>query len=87
MKQNQSQNQRIAAKIDITGDLCPLTFVKSKLFLEQQNPGEIVEIRLAEGEPLENLPIVLTDEGHDILSLDQEAESPKFYRMILKVGP
>jgi TusA-related sulfurtransferase len=41
--------------LDITSDVCPLTFVKTKLLIERMRPGQIAEIRLSRGEPLENV--------------------------------
>ena len=60
--------------IDITGEVCPLTFVKTKLLIESMNSGETAEVRLRGKEPLENVPRNVTDHGHTVLSL--EAEDP-----------
>ena len=51
------------AFIDITGEVCPMTFVRVKLKLETMQPGDSLEIRLTGGEPLENVPRSLKDEG------------------------
>jgi len=51
------------AFIDITGELCPMTFVKVKLKMESLSPGSTLEILLNGGEPLENVPRSLRDEG------------------------
>lgn len=59
--------------LDITADVCPITFVKTKLLAERMRPGEIAEVRLNAGEPLENVPRALREEGHEVLSLDPEA--------------
>jgi len=42
--------------IDITAEVCPLTFVKTKLLIERMRPGEVAEVRLKGQEPLENVP-------------------------------
>ena len=55
--------------LDITSDVCPITFVKTKLLIEKMSPGEVVEVRLGEGEPLENVPRSVKAEGHSVLSL------------------
>lgn len=57
--------------LDITSDVCPITFVKTKLLVEKMQSGEIAEIRIPPGEPLENVPRSLREEGHAILSLEQ----------------
>jgi TusA-related sulfurtransferase len=35
--------------------------------------GEVAEVRLNAGEPLENVPRSLREEGHEVLSLEPEA--------------
>ena len=47
--------------LDITRDVCPLTFVKTKLLLERMASGETAEIRLKGAEPLENVPRSVRD--------------------------
>jgi TusA-related sulfurtransferase len=60
--------------LDITSDVCPITFVKTKLLMERMTSGEVVEIRLPSGEPLENVPRSVREEGHTILSLEPAGE-------------
>ena len=55
--------------LDITHLECPMTFVRTKLALEQMGAGEVLEVRLNAGEPLENVPRSVTEMGHDVLSL------------------
>ena len=58
--------------LDITADLCPITFVKTKLLVERMTPGQVAEVRLKVGEPLENVPRSLREEGHEVLGLEPE---------------
>ncbi len=60
--------------LDITGLVCPMTFVKTKLLLESMVPGETCEVRLKGAEPLENVPRSATELGHAIVSLATENE-------------
>ncbi len=63
--------------LDITREVCPLTFVKVKLLVEKMKMGEIAEVRLKGAEPLGNVPRSLTELGHQILSLEpEEGEGP-----------
>lgn len=62
--------------LDITGDRCPLTFVKTKLLIERMSPGDIARVRLRRGEPLENVPRSVREHGHDVLSLGPDADDP-----------
>lgn len=59
--------------LDITGYVCPMTFVKTTLFLESMKPGETVAVRLNAGEPLENVPRAARERGHEVLSLAPES--------------
>ena len=75
--------------IDITGDICPMTFVKTKLLLEKAAPGDAVEVRLKGREPLENVPRSAREHGHTIVSLTPEgSEQPAdgVHRLIIKVA-
>ncbi len=64
--------------LDITGEVCPMTFVKTKLMIERMAPGEIVEVRLNAGEPLENVPRSVSEHGHVVLSLTPEtSDAPR----------
>ncbi|MFL5336764.1 MAG: sulfurtransferase TusA family protein [Geminicoccaceae bacterium] len=56
-------------ELDITAEVCPMTFVRTKLALEQMVVGQIVNIRLRDGEPRHNVPRAVRDHGHEILSL------------------
>lgn len=55
--------------IDITDVVCPVTFVKTKMALEDLDDGQILEIKMNEGEPIQNVPRSLKDEGHKVLEV------------------
>ena len=55
--------------VDITDKVCPLTFVKAKVAIDELNDGEILAIRMNDGEPVQNVPRSLKEEGHQILKL------------------
>lgn len=56
--------------LDITQEVCPLTFVKTKLLIERMSAGETAAIRLKGAEPLENVPRSVREHGHQVLSLE-----------------
>ncbi|NQU60106.1 MAG: sulfurtransferase TusA family protein [Rhodospirillales bacterium] len=73
--------------IDITGEVCPLTFVKTKLLIESMQPGQTAEVRLKGNEPLKNVPRSVTDGGDKIISLEKESPSEPedgIHRLILQ---
>ncbi len=57
-------------KLDITKEHCPMTFVKTKLKLAQMAKGDLLEVLLTEGEPLENVPRAATEQGFKVLAID-----------------
>lgn len=58
--------------LDITPEVCPLTFVKTKLLIEKMDSGQVVQIRLKGAEPLENVPRSAREQGHVILGMEPE---------------
>jgi TusA-related sulfurtransferase len=56
-------------EIDITGDLCPMTFVRTRLALDRMSAGQILKVRLRGDEPLRNVPRTAQEQGHTVLSL------------------
>lgn len=61
--------------IDITGEVCPMTFVRTKLKLERMRPGEVLSVRLRGDEPLRNVPRAARDEGHMILGIEADGDT------------
>lgn len=59
-------------EIDITGDVCPFTFVKTKLLVERIPSGAVARVRLQGADPLRNVPRSLQEHGHEVLSLQPE---------------
>jgi TusA-related sulfurtransferase len=72
--------------LDISAETCPLTFVKTKLMLENMAAGEVACIRLSDGEPLDNLPRTLRDQGHAVLELRREAAGATTWRLVVRKG-
>ena len=73
--------------LDITAEICPMTFVKTKLLIESMQPGQTAEVRLQGREPLENVPRSVSDNGHAILSLEPEdpaGPAGGIHRLILR---
>lgn len=58
--------------IDITGHVCPMTFVRTKLAIEDMAPGAVLEVRLKGAEPLDNVPRNAQGHGHEVLSCAPE---------------
>jgi tRNA 2-thiouridine synthesizing protein A len=72
----------ITESIDVTDAVCPMTFVKAKVALEDLKDGEILSIRLNDGEPVQNVPRSVKGEGHKILKLVDNGDGT--YNLIVK---
>lgn len=77
--------QDVAREIDITNDVCPMTFVRTRLALDRLAPGEILCVRLKGEEPLRNVPATARAQGHEVLSLETDAQGVG--RLLLRRGP
>ena len=47
-----------------------MTFVKTKIELSKLSKGDILEVLLSEGEPLENVPANAKEQGYEVLSVE-----------------
>ena len=65
---------KIDDTVDITDVVCPVTFVKAKVALEELDEGQILSIRMNDGEPVQNVPRSIQEEGHQILKLDDNED-------------
>lgn len=59
--------------MDLRGTPCPINFVRTKLRLEQMQPGSLLEVWLDPGEPIEQVPDSLTMEGYKIESIEDRS--------------
>lgn len=57
--------------VDITDVVCPVTFVKAKVAIEELDDGQILKVHMNDGEPIKNVPRSLKDEGHQILKISE----------------
>ncbi|GHU19126.1 hypothetical protein FACS189475_05790 [Betaproteobacteria bacterium] len=59
---------------DYRGVACPMNFVKTKMDLAQMKSGEILEILLDDGAPIDNVPASVKSEGHTVLSQTRQGD-------------
>ncbi|GBE36837.1 hypothetical protein BMS3Bbin07_00989 [bacterium BMS3Bbin07] len=57
--------------INIKGLVCPYTFVKSKLAIEDMEVGEVLEIILDYPEASRSIPKSMEDHGHKVLKVEK----------------
>ena len=73
---------KIDDTVDITDKVCPLTFVKAKVAIDELDDGEVIAIRMNDGEPVQNVPRSIKEEGHQILKLVNNEDGT--YNLIVK---
>ncbi len=57
--------------IDLKGEVCPYTFVKSKLALEEMGLDQVLEVVVDHEPAVENVPKSLKNEGQKVLAVDK----------------
>lgn len=60
---------KIDKSINIKGEHCPYTFVRSKLAIEPMTSGKILEIITDHQPATENIPRSMENEGHKVLEI------------------
>ena len=66
---------KVDLEIDLKGEVCPYTFVKSKLALEEMEPGQVLRVVVDHLPAVENVPRSLDNEGHQVLEVVQINDS------------
>lgn len=82
MSQGDREGGVITRTKDFRGVLCPMNFVRTKLELATLNSGDLLEIWLDDGKPIENVPGSVKLEGHEIISQTQHSEG--YWQVIIK---
>lgn len=72
----------IDGTVDITDVVCPTTFVKVKIALEELDDGQILSVKMNGGEPVQNVPRSIKEEGHRILKLIDNSDGT--YNLIVQ---
>jgi len=68
--------------LDLRGTPCPINFVRTKLKLAQMSAGEVLEVWLDGGEPIEQVPHSLAIEGYTKQDIVEEGT---FFKMMILV--
>lgn len=70
--------------LDITGEVCPMTFVRTRLALDRMAPGERLLVLLRGDEPVRNVPRTAREQGH--LVLEQTPGDGGITRVLIEKG-
>ena len=63
--------KKVDAILDLKGVACPYNFVRTKLKLEEMDAGQVLEVYLDDGEPIQNVPKSVQNEGHKVLEVSK----------------
>lgn len=66
---------KIDQQLDLKGEVCPYTFVKSKLALEDMDSGQVLRVVVDHLPAVTNVPRSLSNEGHSVLEVTQINET------------
>jgi sulfite reductase (ferredoxin) len=67
-KKSSQGDLKIELVKDFRGVACPMNFVKTKIALSQISSGQVLQVILDDGAPIENVPKSVAEEGHTIVS-------------------
>jgi TusA-related sulfurtransferase len=62
-------------ELDLRGEVCPYTFVKTTLALEEMEPGQVLEVTVDHAPAVENVPRSVSNRGHEVLDVQQVTDS------------
>ncbi len=80
------EEQQTDRDLDITAETCPMTFVRTRLALDRMAPGQLLRVRLRGAEPRLNVPKTAAEQGHTVLSTQDQADGTT-HVLIRKVQP
>ena len=74
-------------RVDLRADSCPLTWVRTRIALGRLPHGDVLEVLLREGEPLESVPRTAAEEGHRVVRAEPAPEEGAgVWRVLLQRG-
>ncbi len=68
------QDIKVDQELDIRGEVCPFTFVKSKLVLEDMKEGEVLKVIIDYPPSAENVPKSMREEGQEVIAVNKVGE-------------
>jgi len=72
----------VTKTLDLKGQICPYTFVRSKLAIEKMSLGEVLEVIFDHKPASENVPRSMENEGQKVLKVEQTGE--KEWRVFIR---
>jgi tRNA 2-thiouridine synthesizing protein A len=72
--------------LDVTGDTCPMTFVRTRLALERLAAGDLLRVLVRGDEPRESVPRMAEAQGHAILARTESEADPSVLEILIRRG-
>lgn len=70
--------------LDLRGEVCPYTFVKSKLLMEEMEAGQLLELIVDFPTAAKNIPKSMEMEGHQVVHVREV--DPKVWKILIRKG-
>ena len=83
MKQTDQQADQL---LDLRGVACPMNWVKTKLALEELQPGQLLEVWLDDGDPVTSVARSVKLEGHRVVRFSPASTDHPACRMVIETG-
>ena len=71
-------------EINLKGEVCPYTFVRSKLAIEEMLAGQVLRIIVDYEPATKNVPRSMENEGNEILDIDKLNDSD--WQIVVRKG-
>lgn len=76
---------QIDKELNIKGEVCPYTFVRSKLALEEMESGKILRVIVDYQPATENVPKSMANEGNEVLRVEKINGTD--WEIVVRKGP
>ncbi len=77
-----SEVMKADKSINIKGEVCPYTFVRTKLALEQMDGGQVLEVIVDHQPATDNVPRSASNEGHEVIEVTKINDTD--WRMVFR---
>lgn len=81
---NKSLTIKADHEIDIKGEVCPYTFVKSKLAIEEMSAGQVLRVIVDHEPATKNVPRSMENEGNEVLNISKLNDSD--WQIVVRKG-
>jgi len=79
--------QHATRLLDVTSDICPMTFVRTRLALERLSAGDLLLVLVKGDEPRDSVPRMAETQGHAVVAKTESAADPGVLEILIRRGP